>query len=466
MRQPKTNERVPASFRDPSGFVFQRNGALYRQVQESGKSGYDLLMSSGLYDSLVAKRRLIPHCEVPVVEGDPEAYKVLEPEVVPFISYPYEWSFSALKDAALATLAIQRDALTHGMSLKDASAYNIQFHEGRPVHIDTLSFAAYREGEPWAAYRQFCQQFLAPLALAAYADPALGSLSRIFLDGVPLHLAAKLLPRWTVLRTGLFIHLHLHAWGQRAFEKRGARGGNAGNRRVRRSAMDALIASLENAVNGIRLRPAASEWSGYYRRHSYSEAALASKSAIVDSMLGEIAPHTAWDLGANTGLFSRLAAARGIQTISLEGDAVAVDTAYLANKNAGETRVLSLVLDLANPSPALGWAHEERLSLAQRGPADVALALALIHHLAIAGNVPLDRIAGWLHSLCRHLIIEFVPKGDSQVERLLATREDIFDDYTEDKFVEAFSSCFHIVSRVPVAESSRAIYLLRARVAQ
>src|SRR6185436_4959816 len=196
MTNQKTNNgQLSASFRDPSGFLFSRGGILYRQVNRAYQKEYARLMESGLYEKLVKAGLLIPHVEVdqpPAVEVD--ALKVIQPDRVPFISYPYEWSFGQLKSAALATLSIQKRALKMGMSLKDASAYNIQFVHGKATLIDTLSFEVYEEGEPWVAYRQFCQHFLAPLALMALKDVRLNQLLRVYIDGVPLDLVSELLP--------------------------------------------------------------------------------------------------------------------------------------------------------------------------------------------------------------------------------------------------------------------------------
>ena len=203
--------RLASSFRDPSGFIFTRLDQIYRQVNSAYRSHYDLLMSSGLYRDLVDSGSLVSHEEVDFESAGPDAYKVLRPELVPFISYPYEWSFSQLKDAALLTLDIQKKAMSHGMTLKDASAYNIQFHRGRPTLIDVLSFETYVEGEPWVAYKQFCQHFLAPLALMSYRHADLGQLARVHLDGVPLDLARALLPFRARLRPGILVHIHMRA---------------------------------------------------------------------------------------------------------------------------------------------------------------------------------------------------------------------------------------------------------------
>ena len=198
-------QRVAGSFRDPAGFVFTRDGVLYRQVNESFRSNFEALSTSGLYDALTERGLLIRHEEVDEAPADPSvAAVVIRPERVPFISYPYEWCPGQLRAGAIATLEAQKVALEHGMTLRDASAYNIQFVGGRPVLIDTLSFEPAVEGRPWVAYRQFCQHFLAPLALTSQVDVRLNQLSRVHIDGIPLDLAAALLPGSTNTRSFSF----------------------------------------------------------------------------------------------------------------------------------------------------------------------------------------------------------------------------------------------------------------------
>ena len=211
-------QRILSSFRDPDGFLFAAGNILYRQVNLAYRNHYDRLMGSGLFQELGKKDLLISHTETDMARKfSHDAYKIIRPEVVPFISYPYEWCFDQLKDAALATLQIQKCALDFGMTLKDASAYNIQFFHGKPKLIDTLSFEIYKEGSPWIAYRQFCQHFLAPLALMSYRDVRLSQLMRIYIDGIPLDLASSLLPFRAFLRPSLWAHIRLHAGMQRRF---------------------------------------------------------------------------------------------------------------------------------------------------------------------------------------------------------------------------------------------------------
>jgi hypothetical protein len=452
---------VSGSFRDPSGFVFERDGVLYRQVNGSHRPHFDRFIESGLYEALLAKDLIVPHEDADLeIALSENVYRVIRPRRVAFISYPYEWCFSELKDAALATLEIQELSLDHGMSLRDASAYNIQFEAGRPVLIDTLSFEILPEGAPWVAYRQFCQHFLAPLALMRYRDVRLGELSQLHIDGVPLDLAAELLPFRARLRSSLLIHLFLHARSQRRHAQT-TDIGQARRRGLSKQALRGLIHSVRSAVQKLDWEPGRSVWSQYYgEAESYSSEALEQKKELVTKLVEEAAPATVWDLGANTGLFSRIAADRA-PTVAFDADPATVELNYRENGRAGN--VLPLVMDLTNPSPAIGWANKERSSLMERGPADLAMALALIHHLAIANNVPLPRLADFFHDVGRWLLIEFVPKSDPMVARLLATRDDIFPTYTDDGFQQAFAGRFTLQRREPIPGSDRVLYLMRAR---
>jgi hypothetical protein len=435
-------------------------GQIYRQINEGYRDDYDHLIDSGLYETLVKNRLLVSHSTVGKDLAPTEAYKVIQPEHIPFISYPYEWCFGQLKDAALLTLEIQEIALQHGMVLKDSSAYNVQFLRGRPILIDTLSFERYREGEPWVAYRQFCQHFLAPLALTGYRDVRLSQLFRVHIDGIPLDLASGLLPKRSRLRTGLLAHIHLHAKAQKRYAGKTV---EQRSRKMSRRSMLGLISSLHGTVSGLHWRLPNTEWGEYYEDTNYSATAMQHKAEIVSSYLEKIKPDAVWDLGANTGEFSRIAAEKGALAISSDVDPVAVEKNYRRTKEDNDSNVLPLVVDLTNPSPAIGWANEERFSLPQRGPVDVALALALVHHLAISNNVPFDLIARFIGSMCRSLIVEFVPKDDSQVQRLLHTRKDIFTDYDREHFEAAFADYFAIEESTPIKESQRILYRMTRR---
>lgn len=451
-----------ASFRDPSGFLFLNLGVLYRQINRSYQAEYDHFINSGLYQRLVEEGLLIPHQEVDIRPADAErAYRVIRPEIVRFISYPFEWSFSQYQDAALTTLSVQKIALEYGMSLKDASAYNIQFYQGRPVLIDTLSLQVYQEGRPWDAYRQFCQHFLAPLSLMALRDIRLGQLMRVYIDGIPLDLASALLPTRTRLSLPLLAHIHLHASAQKRYSADMAVAMK--DRQVSRNALQGLIDSIESGIRKLRWSLTKTEWSGYYDEHNYTPSGLENKRSLVEEYLQHIQPESVWDLGANTGYFSRLASDQRIPTIAFDMDPGAVEQNYLDCRSRGEKNLQPLLLDLTNPSPAIGWHHQERISLAERGPAGAVLALALIHHLAISNNVPFQRLADFFYDIGMWLVVEFIPKSDSQVKRLLSTRKDIFQDYTQDDFEKVFSRRFDILRKELVLESERWLYLMKRK---
>ncbi|HEY4490836.1 MAG TPA: SAM-dependent methyltransferase, partial [Acidobacteriota bacterium] len=296
------NEIDPGSFRDPSGFIFVEDGEIYRQVNLVYKEHYDHLMHSGLYDKLTGARLMVSHEEMDQVPARTDAaYKIIKPQRVSFLSYPYEWSFSQLKDAALTTMEILKIALQHDMILKDSSAFNIQFVNGKPIFIDTLSFERYREGEPWVAYRQFCQNFLAPLALMSCKDIRLNQLFRIYIDGIPLDLASELLPFRSLLRFSLLTHIHLHSKSQKRYAERPI---TRGTRKVGKFSLMGILDSLESAIRALQWDPPRSQWSHYYENTNYSEEGLANKKRLVSEFLSEINPTKLWDLGANTGLFS------------------------------------------------------------------------------------------------------------------------------------------------------------------
>jgi hypothetical protein len=456
-------QRNDASFRDPAGFVFTHGDGLYRQVNQAGRQDYDLLMRSGLYESLHAKAMLIGHRQAPPPPAsDPDRYTVLKPQPIPFISYPYEWCFSQLKEAALLTLDIQLEAMKHGMTLKDASAYNVQFVGYRPVHIDTLSFTRYEEGQPWQAYRQFCRHFLAPLALARYRDMRLTQLLRVHLDGVPLDLASKLLGFGSWLSLALLVHIHLHAACQKKYA---ASAGipRKGRAKITARSLTALVEHLKSAVRGLRWKGGTTEWADYYANTNYSAEATAAKAAAVCEYVKRIAPKTVWDLGANVGPFSRIAAEFAQVVVAFDIDPSAIETHFLDLKSRRSERILPLLIDLSNPSAGIGWDNRERKTLRDRGPVDMVLALALVHHLAISNNTPLTHCAEFFASLGHHLVIEFIPKEDSQVKRLLASRPDIFPDYSREGFECAFSRCFEIVESTPVAGTHRVLYLMRTK---
>ena len=460
-RHPSVPVRDPASYRDPSGFVFWVDGQPYRQVERRFAAEWDAFEASPLSDALVERGLLVRHEPAPLeLARGGTAHRVIRPERIDFVSYPYEWTFGELRDAALLTLEIQSLALEHGFTLRDASAYNVQFRAGRPIHIDTLSFEPAEAGRPWIAYRQFCEHFLAPLALMAIRDVRLSALLREHLDGVPLDLASRLLPGRTHLNLGLATHIHLHARAQRRFADRPTEA----RERVRSARpvnQPALLDNLRRTIAGLRWRPAGTEWADYDERTSYDAEATAEKESLVARFLAATDGRRVWDLGANTGHYSRIAADLGREVVAFDIDPGAAERLYARVRADGRSDILPLVMDLANPSPGLGWATAERRSLADRADADTLLALALVHHLAIGRNVPLAEIGGWFARLGRQLVVEWVPREDAMVQRLLATREDVFDDYTIEGFRTSFGQAWSIVEEAPIAGTQRVLFSLR-----
>lgn len=462
-------QREHSSFRDRSGFVFYNEGQIYRAVRDHYRSQFDALQASGLLDSLIQQDLLIPHNEVfpdnwPLAPGEKEGvYKVLQPELLPFISYPYEWCFQQLKDAALLTLDIQLKALEHDMVLKDASAFNVQFRKGRPVFIDTLSFDHYEEGSPWIAYRQFCCHFLAPLALLSYVTTDLRRLSELFIDGVPLSIASKLLPRKTRFSAFYQLHIHYHA----KLEARYSGDANASKTVKRHLSKGKLVAIIRHLIAGIssmKMNETKTEWGDYYKESSYSDAAIEHKQRLVREWTSAIPQiERAWDLGCNTGMFSEIVQEFADEVIAFDIDHLAIDKLYRTTKEKGYQKMLPLLLDLGNPSAAIGWANKERKSFVERGEADMLLALALIHHLCIGNNVPLREVADLFRKLTQYLIIEFIPKQDKQAQRLLVTKEDIFDEYNQSCFEDIFQRVFDIEKKEQITGTERVLYLMKRK---
>ena len=392
-----------------------------------------------------------------------DARAVIAPELIEFISYPYEWTFGELKDAGLLTLDVELEALAGGWTLKDASAYNVQFRGARPVIIDSLSFEPLEDGAPWVAYRQFCEHFLAPLALMARRDIRLSALLRADPDGVPLDLARALLPWRTRLDFGLLSHLHLHANAQVRHAADDDDGRTARGVRISRTKLVGLVQNLRNTVAALEWKPGGTEWSDYADNTSYNDRATQAKERQVGEFVRQVPGARAWDLGANTGRYSRIAAEAGKHVLAFDIDPAAAERNYRQIRDEGRGDILPLILDVANPSPGIGWANTERRSLLERADPDVVLALALVHHIAITRNVPLPMLLGLFAVLAPWAIVEFVPKEDPMVRRLLATRRDVFPDYTLEGFRAAATERWETVSEVPIEDSPRVLFLLKRR---
>ena len=455
------------SFRDPSGHVFSRDGKIYRSVFEAGAKDFEAARDAGVYERLINAGLLIAHEEVKETDTfPPGAVYCLRHPRLPMISYPWEWPFSFLKDAALLHLDIMEQLVPEGFWLRDASAFNVQYDGDRLRLIDTLSIGRRIPESPWVAYGQFCSHFLAPLALAAYCDVRTLSLWRANIDGYPLDLAAGMIPLRRRYMPGLFMHLLLHARFQGAADRKE----NIGRSKLTKkpklsdSGLIGLIRSLRRTVSKIQWKRSSRIWEGYGDIRTYDTGDVARKSEYVENVVRQVKPDVVWDLGANTGEFSEIAASRGAFVVSIDGDPACTEFLYRKTSAGKEGRmnILPLVMDLANPSPGLGWDGRERFSLRDRGPADLVMALALIHHLVLSSCVPLEMVARWLSGLAEHVLVEFIPPDDPMVQKLLRNRVDEHLPYDEAAFRASFGKIFEFADDMTL-QNGRTLFLCRRR---
>ncbi len=447
----------PASYRDTAGFIFKRDGLIYRYVHPRYDMHFTRLMESGLYEELVTKAKLIAHADMtPSGMFDFPEGKVLLPEQVHFISYPYEWSFDMWKDAALLTLNIARAALKKEMILKDATPFNIQFVNGKPLFIDTLSFENYEPGKPWVAYHQFSECFLGPLLLMHYCHPGTHKIFTVYPNGIPMDILVSLLPKRSRWNINTLMHIHLQA---KFSGKKNKQAGNTENN-FSKQKLELLLKGLESFVQKLSPKKIKTTWDNYYSDTILGDDYLHAKTTLVTSFITQVEYNTVIDLGANEGHFSLLFAADK-NVIAADADTNAVNELYLKIKKEGQKNILPLVNDLTSPSAAIGWNNTERESITSRLKADLVLALALVHHIAIANNIPLALIADWLQPMGEYLIIEFVPKTDEKVKLLLQNRKDIFDDYNLENFKTIFTTKYSIVKEEKVGNTDRILFLMK-----
>lgn len=455
---PNISMQHPSSFRDPSGFIFEKDGVLYRQVNKVFKPDFDFFMNSGCYDQLANGNLLIPHETINEnLTGSPDCYLTLKPEPISFICFPFEWSFDMLKDAALLTLQLLKESISFEMVLKDATPYNIQWHNGKLIFIDSLSFKKYNEKEPWIAYRQFCENFLSPLLLMHYTNMPLQQLQLSYPEGIPLAITKKWLPWRSRFSLHTYLHIHLHS-------KISIKKESSSNKTTSfsRQKLLNLIISLETVINKLKAPDQSTNWSAYYDEAAQRDDYLTQKSQIIDNWVKNLAEiNTAIDLGANDGFFSKLLASNGIKTIAADFDPICINNLYNEIKKQKEVQIQPLVLDLSNPSPSIGVNNTERAAFLQRARVDLAIALAVIHHLVIGKNISFLQIANTFQQVCHYLLIEFVPKTDEKIQLMLKTKEDIYIDYTEESFANAFSKFFTIVEKKAVGNSGRVLYLMK-----
>lgn len=452
------------SFRDPSGQIFSEDGRIYRSIFAPGVRDFESARDAGVYASLMERGLLVSHEEVTVGALAPEGTVIcLSHPRLPMISYPWEWPFSLLKEAALIHMEAMEMILPRGFWLRDATAFNAQFDGKRVVLIDTLSVGKRIPESPWVAYGQFCSHFLAPLATAAYGDIRMLSLWRNYIDGFPLDLAAGMVPFWKRCRPGLFMHLTLHARAQTMADKKEDIGKTevVKQPKVSDRGLIGLIRSLRRTIEGIGWKRSSKVWEAYGDIRTYQAEDVTRKSEYVDKVVQALNPDMVWDLGANTGEFSLIAASHGAFVVSIDGDPACTEYLYKKASSGDESRkILPLTMDLANPSPGLGWDSRERLSLADRGPADLVLALALLHHLVLSACVPLWMIAKWLGTLGEHLLVEFVPPDDPMVQKLIRNRRGEHLPYDLQVFKASLGEIFRFQDEMALP-NGRTLFLLK-----
>lgn len=453
--------RHVSSFRDPSGHIVVKDGAIHRIVNPIYFPQYKSLTDSGFYNKLFENQLLVPHTEI---NADASGI-LIKPENIPFYSYPYEWSFSQYKHAALHTLKLQRYAVTNGFTLKDATAFNIAFHKGLPVFVDTLSFDRYTEGEPWRAYKQFMMHFLGPLVLAKYFGSDMLKTLGQYIDGIPLDKLVKMLPFKARFITVLYTNIYLTAKYEAKYSNTKSNG-KAG--KISKSAHLKILDALYNYIKDLELSEK-TEWKDYYDVTNYDTAAFDYKKAILRKWYQSIHAGKLVDLGGNDGTFSRVLKDLSTEIIVTDIDANAVDHNYLQVLKNKEHNILPLVCDLLNPSPGIGLNNEERSPIFDRikkGKYDVTLALALIHHISLTGNVPFDLSAKMFASLTPYLIIEFPDRADSWVDFLLKSKREFaghFDYYNKANFEKEYAVYFDFIQTQHIPNSERTMYLLKRK---
>jgi hypothetical protein len=457
----------PGSFRDPDSRVLIADGRVVRALSAQGLEDWRTLNSSPLFEALTNERKLIATRELD--EALPEAALhadvagALEHDVVPFVSYPYEWPFEMLRDAALLQLELVRRAIVAGLMLKDASPYNVQFRGAAPVFVDVGSFEQLREGEPWMAYRQFCTLFLYPLLLHAWKGVPHQPWLRGSLDGIQPHECRSLLSARDLLRRGALTHVALHARLERRHADRGGEVKSELKRAgFKKELILANVRGLERLISRLRPRAASSAWSSYELTTTYSEADAERKRAFVAGAVAAASPRLVWDVGCNEGRHARLAAGTADTVVAMDADPVVVGGLYEELKREGSTNVLPLIVDITDPSPGLGWRLSERRPIAERGRPDLTLALALVHHVSISGNVPIAELVDCIHGLGGEAVVEFPTPEDPMVQRLLSRkRPGDHPDYNRDWFERCLRERFDVLASEELADGRRVLYRAR-----
>ena len=459
----------PGSFRDPHSRVLRGADGIYRALSAQGLADFQAVAATSFWaraqeDGRVVRTELVAAADRPVELG--EAWPgLLRHDTIPVVSYPYEWPFGMLRDAALLQLGLLGEALEEGMVLKDSTPYNVQWRGARPVFVDVGSFEPLGEGEAWTGYRQFCMLYLYPLLLQAYKGVAPHAWLRGSLDGIAPEEMARLFSGSGKLKRGVMTHITMHA---RLGERYGDRTGDV-KRELRdagfsRDLVKANVRKMTKLVEGLAWEPPDRGWTEYGQVNTYTDADAEAKGAFVRDAAAARRPSLVWDLGCNDGRYARIAAAEGARVVALDADQGPVELLYRDLRAAGDERVLPLTMNVTDPSPGLGWRGEERRPLLSRGRPELVLCLALVHHVTITANVPMRAWIDWLAELGAALVIEFPTREDPMVQRLLAAKkEGTHADYERAEFERCLGEAFEVERSESLASGTRVLYLAQPR---
>tara|TARA_B100001057_G_C22825862_1_gene941393 strand:+ start:822 stop:2195 length:1374 start_codon:yes stop_codon:yes gene_type:complete len=451
----------PGSFRDPSGYVYLENNKIFRVVNISYKENYRLLIDSGLYKELVKKELLIKHSEVDKTQGNKQ-YCTLKVDKIFPINYPYEWSFSQLRDAAVLTLEIQKIAVKYGMTLKDATPYNVQFNGHKPIFIDTLSFEKIiDENYAWVAYKQFCEMFLSPLCLMSYEDPSLNKLLIPFLDGIPLNLTNKLLKFKHKIKPSIFINLVL----PNIITPKVNSGKGSSRKKISQKQHLNIVEQLLSFSSQLEVLKEESEW-GEYNSETIleKEVYVIEKEKAIEEFLKDKNYKIVWDIGSNDGFYSRkLCALTQSHVMSLDIDWQCVEKNYVINKKKEQNKVTPILFDLSNPSPGIGWMNNERTDIFSRiGEPNLICLFAVMHHV-LNKNIPLEFLMDLIVKSESDVLIEYVPFTDPKCQIIFESRSDDFYYPGKGDFENRIKENFEVQDMRRLKPTDRILYFLKKR---
>jgi predicted RNA methylase len=463
----------PASFRDPSSTVFYAGDDVLRGLDAEASADWEALSKAAFFAEAMKAGSIVRTealAESEAAQARPKGRDwptVLRHERVPFVSYPYEWTFSQLQDAALLHLDLLSDALASGLSMKDGYAYNVQWHGARPTFIDVPSFAR-SSGGPWPGYRQFCQTFLFPLLLQAHKDVSFRPFLRGQVNGIEPRQIRAIMSGRDAFKAGVLKNVVLHSAveGKFATDARGSRqvGEDLQKAGFSTELTKAAAKSLRKVVAGLRWDAGDSHWKTYQDTNTYTDEDRAAKEAFVDGALSGRDTGLVWDLGCNDGTYSRIAARHADTVVAVDGDEATIDALYRALRRDGDTKILPLVMDLTDPSPGIGWRGTERPAFGDRRQPDAVLALALLHHIAITANVPLPQVVDWLHAMNARTVVEFVHTDDPMTQRLLSNKPaGLFPDYRVEVFERLLGERFTVEKEERLPSGTRTLYLVTPR---